>query len=307
MCKSQITAKKFAKLFGQIVFYDILFNAIFWITGYAPFSLKTFVLGILPFTSVAQNFTGCYILFFLCIPFLNILIQRMSQKQHLYLLLLLGFIYIFMGTVPSFSVTMNYVSWYIVLYLIASYIRMYPADLFEKTKLWGVLTLFFVGVSLASVVVCTWLSQKTGRFHSYRFVADSNTLLAVLTGISSFLFFKNIKLPYNRFINTIASTVFGVLLIHTANSSMRQWLWQDVLNNVGMYSSKFMVLHAIGSVLAIFIICSALDLLRIRFIEKPLFGLWDKHFDRLKDRFLRAEKKLCDKCHISCEEPEKNR
>ncbi len=299
MCKSRISAKKFAKLFGEVVFYDVLINIIFWVTGYAPFTLKAFVRNILPFTQVAQNFTGCFILFYLSIPFLNMLIQRMTQKQHIYLLVLLGFTYVLMGTVPFFKVDMNYFSWYMVLYFIASYIRLYPAKIFDKTALWGILTLFFVAVSLVSVVACSWVNQKFGRLHPYTFMTDSNTLLAVLMSVSSFLFFKNIKLPYSPFINTVSGTTFGVLLIHAAGESMRNWLWRDVLNNAGMYGSRYMILHAVGSVLGVFIVCSVIDLLRIQFIEKPTLRWWDKHFPRFEERFVKAEKKLCEKFHIS--------
>ena len=292
MCQSRITAKKFAKLLGEVVFYDILINVIFWATGYEPFTLTSFLKNILPFTTLTQNFTGCYLVFFLFIPFLNILIQHLSRQQHLCLIALCSFTYILMGTVPFFSVAMNYVSWFIVLYFIASYIRLYPEKIFERTGLWGGLSLLFIVLSLLSVLVCTWLGNKLGRFLSYTFVSDSNTLLAVATGLATFLFFKNIKLKQNRFINMVSGTTFGVLLIHAAGDSMRKWLWKDVLQVTDMYGNKFMPLHAIGSVIGVFIFCSAIDLLRINLIEKPLLGLWDDYYDCVKSRFVRLGEKL---------------
>ena len=62
---------------------------------------------------------------------------------------------------------------------------------------------------------------------------------------------------------------------------MRQWLWRDILNNVGMYASPFMSVHAICSVLGVFMICNAVDHLRIRFIEKPFFDIWDRNWNRI--------------------------
>lgn len=75
MCKSQITLRKFVKLLGQVYFYKILFYSVFLLIGYTSFSLKELIKMILPFTSVTTNFVGCYLIFFLCIPFLNILIH----------------------------------------------------------------------------------------------------------------------------------------------------------------------------------------------------------------------------------------
>lgn len=60
-----------------------------------------------------------------------------------------------------------------------------------------------------------------------------------------------------------------------ANSdAMRRWLWQDLLNNVGMYESNWLVLHAFGSVIGVFVICTAIDYLRIRLIEVPVERHW---------------------------------
>ena len=137
MCKSSITLRKFAKLLGEIMFYKIGIGLIFLITGYEPLCLKSLVKTFLPVSSVETNFVGCYILFFLFIPFLNILIRNMTEKQHILLLLLCGFTYVFFGTIKKMPVSMNYVSWFIVLYFMASYIRMYPKHIFPKQNCGG--------------------------------------------------------------------------------------------------------------------------------------------------------------------------
>lgn len=132
MCKSNITLKKFIKLFGEIMFYKIIIGLIFLLTKYEPISIKTCVKMFLPVSQVRANFTGCYIIFFLFIPFLNVLINNMTEKQHIKLLLLVSFTYVFFGTIKLMPVTMNYVSWFMVLYLISSYIRLYPKEIFLK-------------------------------------------------------------------------------------------------------------------------------------------------------------------------------
>lgn len=298
MCKSNITAKKFVKLLFEVMFYKLIIHSIFWITGYAPITISSVLKAIIPFTSIAQNFTGTYLLFFLCIPFLNVLVHNMNEKQHIRLLLLSSFIYIIFGTIPLFSVTMNYVSWYIVLYFIASYIRLYPKKVFNNTKFWGIAALICVMLSLLSVFVCSWLGVKFNRYMPFAFVTDSNTLLAVLTGLSSFMFFKNLNIKQSKLINTISGTTFGVLLIHANSDIMRQWLWKDICNNVGTYNSVWMPLHAIGCVIIIFAICATIDMFRIRFIEKPFFRFWDNHYPTLAERFSCIETRLCERFGI---------
>lgn len=271
MCQSKITLKKFAKLLLEIMFYRIVINAIFWFSGYEQFSLVGFVKVIIPVRTISTGFTSAFILFYLLIPFLSILVQHITERQHIMLIVWCGFVYVFLGTIPKlFSVTMNYVSWFSVLFVIASYIRLYPKKAFDNTRLWAVLTTVFVLLSVLSVVACMWLRVKMNiGIGAYSFVSDSNTFLALALGLSSFMLFKNLKIGYSKAINSIAASTFGVLLIHANSDTMRQWLWKDTLDVVGHYGSKFMPIHAIGSVLAIFIICTIIDQIRIRIIEKP--------------------------------------
>ena len=294
MCKSRITAKKFIKLLFELEFYNIVIYFIFLFTGYEPL-----IKCILPIYSVSDGFTSCFLLFYLCIPFLNILIHNLNEKQHIRLILLVSFIYIFFGTVPKFSVTMNYVSWFCVLFFIASYIRLYPKKVFENTTFWGIATLISIVLSVVSVVSCAWLGSKIDRNIAFYFVTDSNTFLAVTTGICSFMFFKNLKIKQSKFINTVAASTFGVLCIHANSDTMRRWLWKDTFNNVGAYGSNLLVLHAIGSVIAIFVICTLIDMARIRLIEKPFFKLWDKHFDGISEKYKSFETELCEKLKIA--------
>jgi len=298
MCKSRISAKKFLKLFLELMFYRVVINGIFWISGYTPLTVKGVLECVIPFRSVATNFTGTYLIFFLCIPFLNILIHSMTEKQHIRLLSLSVFTYVFFGSMPSFSVTMNYVSWYIVLYLTASYVRLYPRKIFSRTALWGVAAATCVLLCCISIILGSWLETVTGYNMAYYFVTDSNKLLAFMTGLSSFMFFNNLNVKTSRFINTVSSTMFGVLMIHANSDTMRHWLWKDVFHNVEMYSSDWIYLHAIFSVVAVFIGCVLIDLVRIRVIERPFFASWDKHLGKITDACMRYENKICSKLKI---------
>jgi hypothetical protein len=269
MCKSHITVKKFIKLFAEMMFYRVIIWIIFLFSGVEKFSVKDFFKMIIPIQSVQQNFTGCYLIFFLFIPFLNIMIGQLDEKKHLILLGLCMFTYIFFGTFHR--VSMNYVSWYIVLFIIGSYIRLYSKPCFYKKNLWILLTTISVLLSIVSVICCAWIAEKTGRQNIYYFVSDSNTLLAVTNSVCSFMVFKNMNIRHSIFINMVAASTFGVLCIHTCSDAMRQWLWKDMLNNVGMYNTKYFAVHAIGSVVGVFVVCVLIDYLRIHFLERRIF------------------------------------
>ena len=250
------------------------------ITGYQSLTLSETVKVLLPVTSVTQNFVGCYLLFYLTIPFLNILVSKMTKRQHLLLISLCLLIYTIIGGIPKIRVDMNYVSWFMILFLIGSYLRLHPEKWFDNKKLWRNATAVTICLAIASVIamLCAqeWINS---RFNmnlelAYFLVSDSNKILAVAVAVSSFMLFKNSGIRYNSTINTIASATFGVLLIHANSDVMRQWLWRDTLGNAGWYINGGgwleMAAHALISIVAVYAVCTVIELLRAKFIETPV-------------------------------------
>lgn len=274
MCNKNITREKFFKLLSEVLFYNIVIYCIFVISGYEAFSIKNFIKNIWPISEVSNGFTPGFLVFYLLIPYLNILIKSMEKKQHILLLLILLTVYTLFPSFFKIKVVMNYVTWFSIIYFIAAYIRICPEEIFNRKKLWSMLALGTVLLSWISVIVFVYIAainKKDIIYAAYYWVSDSNRILALITAISVFMYFKNLYIPYNKLINNIAACTFGVLLIHANSDMMRQWLWKDVLNNVGMYGNKFEFIHLFVSVISIYCICTLIDSLRIRFLEKRFF------------------------------------
>lgn len=271
MCKSKITKDKFLKILLEYEFYKIIFYVIFVATRYEEFSLNEILKTINPFHSVTTNFVGCYLLFFLFIPVLNTLLDSMTEKMHRYLIILCLFMYSILGTIPQIEVGMNYVSWFIVLYFIASYIRLYPNKITDSLKYSTVLFFGSALFSCLSIITLFILKHENGVYYTYHFVYGVNKIMAVSTSVTAFLFFKNIKMKYNAVINRIATSVFGVLMIHSNSDAMRNLLWKDTLRNCTMYYSQWWFIHALLSVISVFAVCCLIDQIRIIVIEKPLW------------------------------------
>lgn len=281
MCKSHITIRKFLKLFLEVEFYNVIFYAIFTITNYQPFSMKEALLMLWPVKSISGGFVSCFLVFYMFIPFLNILISHLDKKKHGRLVLLCLFTYTLMGTIHCFEVSMNYVSWFCVLYFIASYIRLYGFYPRFNTLKWGGITCLMVILSILSVLYMAYKQSLGLPRWAYSYVADSNTLLAVATAVPSFMFFKDLKMKHHKWINTIAASTFGVLLIHANSDTMRQWLWKDTLHNAEKYYTPDVCLYAVISVLCVFFICIIIDYIRIHTVEKWTFKVIDKYLLKL--------------------------
>ena len=302
MCKSSITLKKFVRLYLQIVLYALILDLIFMYTGHIEIGFKSvakYFWHFIAVGSIKQGFTSCFLVFWLCIPFLNIFVQHLTKRQHaLFTLLLLTFFTV-LPFFPNYGVSLDYVEWFMILYMMASYIRFYESDFSRIShKAWGFLALTSLLLASASIVVLTWLwaTNIIPYFQPFYLVADSNMILAVAVAITTFMWFKSIKMQHSKIINAAGGATFGVLLIHANSDAMRQWLWRETVDVVGHFqtlSASMMVLYSISAVLLIFIACVLIDLARQRWIEphvNPKFeSLLTKSWNGLKSRIGKSE------------------
>ena len=283
MCTSQVTVRKFLKLLLQVYLYKLLLFPIFLFTGYETLSLSKVIKLMMPFWGFSSDFVGCFIVFYLTIPFLSILVRNLSKRQHQMLLLLSLGCYTLFGSIPTFRISFNYITWFGIIFFVASYIRLYPSSLFDKRQLWGWLTLISVSLAMTSVLVMQKLFSA-----GYFFVADSNKVFAVMVAICSFMWFKNMNIKYSKVINAVGAATFGVLLIHANSDAMRTWLWKDTIDVVGHFSLTLgqLILFSIGVVSTIFIVCNFIDQLRIVTLEKWFFDWYDRKLSEKADKFV---------------------
>lgn len=274
MCKAEISLQKFGRLLAEVEFYKILFFVIFCLTGYEAFSIKEFAKAIFPFFNISTGFVSCYLLFYLLIPFLNKLLCSLDERKHLLLMVWCLFVYTVLPSFAKANVTFNYITWFCVLYVIAAYLRLYPKEWFGDQRLMGILMVAGIVLSWGSVAAMAYASRilNKGIGLAYFFVSDSNKVLALATSLPAFLFFRNLKIGYSRHINKIAASAFGVLMIHANSDTMRRFLWKDVCRNAEWYASPYLALHAAGCVLGVYVLCTVIDIVRIRVIEQPVLA-----------------------------------
>lgn len=276
MCTSHITGRKFAKLVLEVLFYNIVISSIFWVCGYAPITLKGVMSVLMPVKNMTTGFTSAFIVFFLTIPFLNKLVQNLSQKQHLLLVLLSLGIYVLPQYLPLVKIQMNYVAWFGVIYFIASYLRLHADSVYksDSASFWGWMSI--ASISLSMLMSVALVHYKHDPWAWQFILHDCNGIMAVVVSVCTFMWFKNLRIRQTQTINTIAASCFGVLLIHANSDMMRHWLWRDIANMCGLYEiGGGFALEMIVVVLLIYIVCTLMDYIRIQCIEKPIFKFLD--------------------------------
>lgn len=280
MCTSTLTVKRFGKIYLEAKGYRTVIFCILLLAGYESVGLKRlFMLIFGNWQGAGNGFTASFLMFYLFIPFYNVLIRNLNKLQHSILVGLLLFFYTITGTFFFNRTLFSEPVWYFVLYMLAAYIRKYPMKWMSNNKICGMMLLGSIILSYLSVVAIDLIGLSIGvdGGSSYYMVSDSNKFMAVVVSVSAFLFFNNLKIQVG-WINEIARTTFGVFLIHTSGNSMRIFLWKDLLNIPGAYSMNIGALigYSVVVVFGIFITCSLIDTIRIGVIEKPLLKWLDK-------------------------------
>ena len=212
-------------------------------------------------------FASSYILFYLFSPFLSESLKVLDQKKHLYLVLLM----IITGTVIYMIygqefIKEGYLFYFIMGFYIANYIRIYNPKIFSNqiANLTISLSLIICFILWTVIVVC--IERKNGFVKNhfeevFMYPFALNRFPILLTVLFFFNFFKNLNIKYNRFINTVAGTTFGIYLIHE-NRLLNKFMYHRIFNLDYFINSRFLILYMLLCVIVIFAVCSLIEFIR---------------------------------------------
>lgn len=290
MCKARYTWQKYVKLLAQIYCLRIIGWIILIIVKAPDISQETLFRSFAyPFRNINGGFTASFLALYLLIPFLNKLIGVLDQDWHLRLVALLVGMYTATMTLLGSTSSFSEVGWYCTLYLIASYLRLYCPAWTHDHKRVSILFAFSVVLSVGSVALLMARNVIFGleKGNPYFFVSTSGKVLALVTGVLCFLWFDGLGLSYSGVVNSIASTTFGVLLLHAHSDVMYNWLWGSFINVPGLYETctlPQLVCWAVVVPIVVFAVCSVVELLRQRLLEPPFMRWLEAHEESIEAR-----------------------
>ncbi|RDU22172.1 acyltransferase family protein [Anaerosacchariphilus polymeriproducens] len=278
LVNSTFNFKKLLKLELEVLLYSIGIAIIYYVVSHGNIGMKEMIKACLPTLSGQYWFMSAYILLYMLSPFINLLIKSLSQRMHLLCIMVLFSIYILIPTFTMFTIAgSSNIMLFITLYLIAAYIRLYPnaTNYFNHMKL----NIIMIVLSYIIIILPIIIYSKLGII-SYNYFMGAHSLPLVVCSLSLFLAFKNMNISYNRIINWLAGSVLGVYLIHD-NPIVRNYIWKYIFRNNTFLNSKFLVFHAIGAIIIIFVVCMAIDKIRISLVERPLWKAINPKIDKL--------------------------
>lgn len=262
-------SKKILRIWGQLVFYSISIYIVLGLMKINDWGVESFLKTFFPVKSSVWWFASTYFVLFLLHPFLNILIHSLDKRKYQALLILLLVCWCIIPTFFKSEYAGNSLSWFVTLYLMAGYIRIYGLNPIFTRKhyliLFGFVSIITYILGIAFSVLCKkWSGVSSFIPNLY----GQNNLPVLLISMTLFLVFAKLKIRYHKWINVVASATFGVYLLHD-HYLIRIVLWKQIFNNSLYQDSLIFIPYSIVVVAIVYIVCTVIDLVRQQIFERP--------------------------------------
>jgi surface polysaccharide O-acyltransferase-like enzyme len=163
MVESQAKVKKLVRLYLQILFYSIGIYILFLLLGLQEVSLIDVAYYVFPVTTNRYWFATSFLLLYIMTPLLNITLNTLKKSEFekvlLGSLILFSFLpnLIFFHNVFNISDGYNFI-WFIVLYILAGYIKKYYTPNGQKIK-WIISFISIIILMVISRILISFLSK----------------------------------------------------------------------------------------------------------------------------------------------------
>ena len=281
---------KVIKILSQLIFYSVSIYIVLVLFKLVPFSKKHFLYCFFPITFNTWWFASSYIILYLLSPFINKFANCIDKKTYKNLLIFMFCIWCVIPTLINKPLQSNNLIWFVFIYLIGGYIRLYKDHI--KIKHPYSKTLILIALTLtSSILISLFQSKLPSMINSPTYFYSMNKLPILLTSLVIFMAFKNMNIKTNKFINKVAITTFGIYLIHD-NPYIRKFLWQMLFKNSKYIDSSILIPYSIMACLLVFISCSIIEYLRITLIEKKYMNIVYKYENKINNYFNNMRKKI---------------
>lgn len=266
---------------GQIILRECLIEAI-----YAFF----------PILFSHYWFVTAYIILMILSPFLNKFIFSLDKYNYQkFLGCLIVIFVVLLGGIPNILKNMSQgrLLGVFIMYFIAGYIRRFCCiELGDSGKHLKIAFFFYFllfticyGFTYLGII----LNSKTILDNRY-FYRALNSPIVVVICIELFMFFLKLNIKYNKGINRIAGCTFGVYLLHS-NRLVDTYLAN--LFPIYQESNTYLVfIYSVVSVVMIYAVCSIIDYIRKKLIERIWIKIIDKHWMVVHNKMERVLKEI---------------
>ena len=253
-----------------IVVLLILFNVI-------SIDKVTFIKEVFPINLNEYWFFKNYLLLYCLTPFINKGIEKLNKSTYQKMIIVSFIIFSIVPTVTGglyFDNSGYTLYQFIFLYILGAYLKKYPLNksyifkIMSKNMYKIILVFVFFACVFSNYILYKYsmsvsnVNTVFGEISSYVSRASIlyNNPFVVIQSICFFEYFGTFNFK-NKFVNKVASLVFGVYLIHDNNFS-RELIYRFLkINNGPIYSYKF-IFYVLFIAILIYVICAVIEYIR---------------------------------------------
>ncbi len=273
MVNKTVKVKNMLGLWFQVLFYSLLFTSLFFAFLPESRSIKNWVVAVMPILGKQWWYVSSYFALCFFIPFLNKAINNISQQTYKKILLLILFVICCIDCVlpiDAFTLNNGYSAiWLMIVYLFGAYIRKY--NICEK------ITAFKCIMGYFSMIILTFVSKITIWFLTKSIFGQAKfedtfisyiSITILLSAIFLLLFCLKIKInnTATKLISFVSPAALGVYLIHV-HPLVFNFLINNAFVSFVTKSPIVMIICVILASLAIFVLCTIIELLRIEIFK----------------------------------------
>lgn len=287
LCDSEFKSIRVVKLWMQTFFYMIVLNIVDIVLFHAKINSIVWIKSFLPILGRSYWFASSYIILLILIPLLNCVYRKLKKKGYLILVGVAVFSVVptltFNGNLFDPSKLVHYgfklllfgPIWFSFLYLLIKYLKENCKNyrIFHQSKwfyFWIWLACYSVMLITEVVMYSLGLNGNTFAMDNFSTIRDMQSFPCVLGAAAFFLMFKKTDIVYNKKINFVAATTFGIYLLHTHETSITIF-WKELFCLDRISLSWYYVPYSLLLLLLIFGVGISIEYARKK-IENMIFS-----------------------------------
>lgn len=246
----------------QVFFFSILCCVIYYSINPIDNKITSIIANLLLLKQWSYWFVKAYIGLYIFAPILNSFIENASKQQlKVFLVSFYTFQTIYGWVSPNaaiyFESGYSAIS-FMGLYVLARYIHLYPMKLWTMNRKWDIV---IYGVIVIITTLITFILKKFNLSIGDRFFIYSSPLV-IISAVHFMLFFTKFKF-HNKYINWIASSCFGIYLLHSNSFLAKPFYDNIILNWFNNLPTLNLLFYTIPFITFIFTLAILIDKIRI--------------------------------------------
>ena len=287
--KKTTPKRKALKILIDVWVVSVIWLLVFIVARHGNLPAKIVIESLFPTTFDNNWYMTCYLVFLFIFPFLNMIIERQSQRQLLRIVFISSLLWIFISYVIGTHFFYTHLMAWIAIYFIIAYVKLYMPQ-FQNSRKANIINLL-IGIlgPIGLIFITNYLGYRISVFSTkLLYWNNNNSPFGILTALGALNLCRQMKFKC-AFVNYVSSLSMLAYLIHENilfRSYTRPAIWRWIYNTFG-YSHIIICILAFS--IALFVLALIASAIYKETIQKLTSRVAMKIYNRISIIWTKAE------------------